>query len=83
MSKIAKLYTEWLNACIKGLSVKDCAFLIAQFLVCLLFSFYFFSLPPVYSVTSDRYRKRGIINDIRQGKIPVSSSEENLISGPA
>lgn len=84
-SKIAELYRERLNACIKCLSVKACAFLIAQFLMCLPFSFFFqnSSLPPVCSVTSDHYRKLGIINDIRQGKMPLSSSEENLISGSA
>ena len=81
VSRIAELHRECLNACVKCLSVKACAFLIAQFLMCLLFSF--FSLAPVYSVTSDRSRKLGIINDIRQGKMPLSSSGENLISGSA
>lgn len=79
MSKIAELYREWLH--VKCLSVTACAFLIAQVCRGLLFSF--FSLPSVYSVTSYHYRKLGIINDIRWGKMPLSSSEENLISSSA
>lgn len=41
MSKITELYGEWLNTCVKYLSVNTCAFLITLFLMCLLFSLFF------------------------------------------
>lgn len=59
MRKITELLVEQLNACVKYLSVNTCVFLIAQFLMCLLF---------ICSVTLDLYKRLDIINDTRQRK---------------